>query len=100
MDAADARELRTLLAGYFGDQSIPVGVPELVFVSAKHPAYHEKFLKAIDAGLEAAQRRDPTFLEIINSTLGPYDAADALQYLEDLRKEYLEKYAKAVLEND
>src|SRR5687767_2027346 len=65
MNAADREELRQVLLGYFGDQSLETGVRELVGVSVGHPACHQRYRTALEAGLQAARAGDQDVYPIV-----------------------------------
>jgi len=90
-------ELGDLLAAYLGYQSIDAGATEMVYVAARNPAYHQQFLTAIEAGIEAAKRQDPELLTLMTrSSITVYTFEEALEYLEELRATYLQQYEAAI----
>jgi hypothetical protein len=51
-------ELEELLAAYVSYQSIDAGAAEMVYVTAKNPDYHKRYVSAIEAGIDAAKRQE------------------------------------------
>ena len=89
-------ELEKLLAAYVSYQSIDEGVAEMVYVTARHPEYHQRYFGAIEAGIETARRQDPELLKLMTrSSIVVYNFDEALEYLEKLRSSYLQQYQAA-----
>jgi len=90
-------ELGDLLAAYVGYQSIDAGVAEMVHVSAQDADYHQRYLSAIESGIEAAKRQDPELLTLMTrSSIVVYTFEEALEFLEELRASYLRQYEAAI----
>jgi hypothetical protein len=76
-------ELTNVLGGYFGDQSIDVGVAEMLGVTRGDPEYHRRYRDALAAGLAAARAGDDDVLPAVRQ-LAPFTpdlpaAADLLE---------------------
>jgi hypothetical protein len=94
-------DLEEILAGYFGDQTLEAGVEEMVFVTESNKDYHQRYLSAIEAGIKAALEAKLEIVQIIKDSNAWYvkGTADAGEFLQRLRSEYLSRYAAAT-END
>jgi hypothetical protein len=91
-----ADELRQFLRAYFGDQSTEKGVEEVVFVTAEHPDHHRTYLGVLDRAISDAD--DPEIARAIRESFAAYanDPAQAREYLQSVRAEYLRQYTEAV----
>jgi alkanesulfonate monooxygenase SsuD/methylene tetrahydromethanopterin reductase-like flavin-dependent oxidoreductase (luciferase family) len=89
--------LRGLLSSYFGDQGTAEGIEELLVVTVPHTDYHKRYLAALDEGIAAAERGDADVVRIIQESFAAAvdNPAEARQYLEELRREYLARYEEA-----
>ena len=89
--------LTDIFAGYVNQQTLEEGADQMVFVSSDNPEYHNRFLEAIDKGLELTEAEGLSVKEIVNKSgyrvATPEEASDLLR---ELRRLYLERFERAV----
>lgn len=90
--------LSDLLNGYFGCQSLEVGVKEMIFVTKWHQDYHQRYISAIEAGIAAADRGDIQVIAIIRHSWARFvdNTEESKQFLEELSSEYNIQYDIAI----
>lgn len=89
--------LQEILNGYFGDQTIEEGVTEMIFVTESNLDYHQSYLSALEAGIEAASQGQQEVVRFIMDSYAWHikDTVEAREFLERLRSEYIAQYDAA-----
>lgn len=97
MDTSAYDRLADLLVAYFGDQSVPNGVREMVFVTRHSDQYHRDYRRTLADGVEAVQAQDQELLTVIRRRYAPLlSDLDAFgQILADIIAEYDVQFARA-----
>jgi hypothetical protein len=97
MDVQMQTELGDLLVAYFGDLSLEAGVAEMIFVSRNHEDQHRKYMRILQAGIEAAERGDPDLVALVKRRYAPLLANREYcrDLLRDIDAEYRAQYASA-----
>lgn len=97
MDSRPYDRLADLLVAYFGDQSVPNGVREMIFVTRHSDQYHRDYRSTLVEGVAAARTHDPELLTAIRRRYAPLlpdlDALEAI--LTDIIAEYDTQFARA-----
>jgi hypothetical protein len=89
--------LAQILNGYFGYQSRAHGIEDLVQVGRNTPAYHQRTVATLQAGIEAARQGETWVLEYVRKSwlALPNTLAEAQHVLETLLAEYEAAYASS-----
>jgi hypothetical protein len=97
VDTTAYDRLADLLVAYFGDQSVPNGVREMIFVTRHSDQYHRDYRRTLTEGVDAVQTHDPELLTVIRRRYAPLlPDLDALgQILVDILAEYDLQFARA-----
>lgn len=88
--------LGELFAASVNEQTLEEAVEEMVLVSEDNPEYHERCLRAIDNGINAARSRDNAVVGLINLSGYQVDNTEtALELLIEFQRLYLDEYQQA-----
>jgi Mg2+ and Co2+ transporter CorA len=89
--------LSDILNGYFGYQSLEVGVKEMIFVTRWNQDYHQRYVAAIQSGITAASQGNSEVIGIIRHSLARFveSTEEAQQFLNELLSEYNVQYSIA-----
>jgi len=86
-------DLSDLFGGYINQQPLEEAVGMMLFVSEDHPDYHQRFLQAINGGIEAALHGDTTVIGLVNQSGYLVTTTEkALELLRELRQLYLDRF--------
>jgi hypothetical protein len=86
------KNLSDTLGGYFGDQSINEGVPELVALSSGLRDYHNMWDFVFNNAVKALLQKDEEVLSIMKKQVFVEDFDDALEFIQSLKEEYDTEY--------